>query len=150
MIKFHARKYEDLNLDEVHDLFALRSEIFVVEQNCAYQDIDGKDKNAVHIIGKKKNEIIAYARLFDKGDPYSDFASIGRVLVKKKSRGKSLGHQLMGFCIKFLETNNPNCSIIISAQTHLEKFYYKHGFKKQGESYLEDGIPHIEMLKEAF
>jgi ElaA protein len=148
MIKFHVKKYEDLNLDELHDLFALRSEIFVVEQNCVYQDIDGKDKNAVHIIGKNENEIVAYARIFVRGESYSDFTSIGRVLVKKKSRGKSLGHQLMGFCIKFIETNNPKSSIKISAQTYLEKFYYMHGFRKQGESYLEDGIPHIEMLKE--
>jgi len=150
MIKFHVRKYQDLSLDEEHDIFALRSEIFVVEQNCVYQDIDGKDKNAVHIIGKNENEIVAYARIFVRGESYSDFTSIGRVLVKKKSRGKSLGHQLMDFCIKFLETNHPKCSIKISAQTHLEKFYYKHGFKKQGDSYLEDGIPHIEMLKEVF
>ena len=150
MIKFHVRKYQDLSLNEGHDIFALRSEIFVVEQNCAYQDIDGKDKNAVHIIGKNENEIVAYARIFVRGESYSDFTSIGRVLVKKKSRGKSLGHQLMDFCIKFLETNHPKCSIKISAQTHLEKFYYKHGFKKQGDSYLEDGIPHIEMLKEVF
>ena len=150
MIKFYVKKYEDLNLDEAHDLFALRSEIFVVEQNCVYQDIDGKDKNAVHIIGKKENEIIAYARMLNRGESYNDFISIGRVLVKKKSRGKSLGHQLIAFCIKFLETNYPKCSIKISAQTHLEKFYYKHGFKKRGASYLEDGIPHIEMLKEAF
>jgi ElaA protein len=150
MIKFHVKKYEDLNLDELHDLFALRSEIFVVEQNCLYQDIDGKDKDALHVLGKNKNEIVAYARIFVRGESYSDFTSIGRVLVKKKSRGKSLGHQLMAFCIKFLETNNPKCSIKISAQTHLEKFYYKYGFRKQGESYLEDGIPHIEMLKEVF
>ena len=150
MIKFHVRKYQDLSLDEGHDIFALRSEIFVVEQNCVYQDIDGKDENAVHIIGKKEKEIVAYARIFVRGESYSDFTSIGRVLVKKKSRGKSLGHQLIAFCIKFLETNNPKCSIKISAQTHLENFYYKHGFRKQGESYLEDGIPHIEMLKEVF
>jgi ElaA protein len=148
MIKFHVKKYEDLNLDELHDLFALRSEIFVVEQNCVYQDIDDKDKDALHVLGKNENEIVAYARIFVRGESYSDFTSIGRVLVKKKSRGKSLGHQLMAFCIKFLETNNPKCSIKISAQTHLEKFYYMHGFRKQGESYLEDGIPHIEMLKE--
>ena len=150
MIKFHVRKHQDLSLDEGHDIFALRSEIFVVEQNCVYQDIDGKDKNAIHIIGKSENEIVAYARIFVRGESNSDFTSIGRVLVKKKSRGKSLGHQLMAFCIKFLETNYPKCSIKISAQTHLEKFYFKHGFRKQGESYLEDGIPHIEMLKEAF
>jgi ElaA protein len=148
MIKFHVKKYEDLNLDELHDLFALRSEIFVVEQNCVYQDIDGKDKDALHVLGKNENEIVAYARIFVRGQSYSDFTSIGRVLVKTKSRGKSLGHQLMPFCIKYLETNNPKCSIKISAQTHLEKFYYMHGFRKQGESYLEDGIPHIEMLKE--
>jgi ElaA protein len=150
MIKFHVKNYEDLYLDELHDIFALRSEIFVVEQNCLYQDIDGKDKDALHVLGKNKNEIVAYARIFVRGESYSDFTSIGRVLVKKKSRGKSLGHQLMAFCIKFLETNNPKCSIKISAQTHLEKFYYMHGFRKQGESYLEDGIPHIEMLKEVF
>ena len=148
MIKFHVKKYEDLNLDELHDLFALRSEIFVVEQNCVYQDIDGKDKDALHVLGKNENEIVAYARIFVRGESYSDFTSIGRVLVKKKSRGKSLGHELMAFCVKYLETNNSKCSIKISAQTHLEKFYYKHGFRKQGESYLEDGIPHIEMLKE--
>ena len=150
MIKFHVRKYQDLSLDEGHDIFALRSEIFVVEQNCVYQDIEGKDKNAVHIIGKNENEIIAYARIQEREESYIDFTSIGRVLIKKKNRGKSLGHQLMAFCIKFLETNYPKCSIKISAQAHLEKFYFKHGFRKQGESYLEDGIPHIEMLKEAF
>jgi ElaA protein len=150
MIKFHVRKYQDLSFDEGHDIFALRSEIFVVEQNCVYQDIDGKDKNAIHIIGKSENEVVAYARIFLRGESNSDFTSIGRVLVKKKSRGKSLGHELMAFCVKYLETNNTKCSIKISAQTHLEKFYYKHGFRKQGESYLEDGIPHIEMLKEVF
>ena len=150
MIKFHVRKYQDLSLDEGHDIFVLRSEIFVVEQNCVYQDIDGKDKNAIHIIGKSENEIVAYARIFVRGESNSDSTSIGRVLVKKKSRGKSLGHQLMTFCVKYLETNNAKRSIKISAQTHLEKFYYKHGFRKQGESYLEDGIPHIEMLREVF
>ena len=149
MIKFHVKKYQDLSLDEAHDIFALRSEIFVVEQNCVYQEIEGKDKNAVHIIGKNENEIIAYARIQEREESYIDFTSIGRVLIKKKNRGKSLGHQLMAFCIKFLETNYPKCSIKISAQAHLEKFYFKHGFRKQGESYLEDGIPHIEMLKEA-
>jgi ElaA protein len=150
MIKFHVRKYHDLSSDEAYDIFALRSEIFVVEQNCLYQDIDGKDKERCSYIRKNENEIVAYARIFVRGESYNDFTSIGRVLVKKKSRGKSLGHQLMAFCIKFLETNNPKCSIKISAQTHLEKFYYKHGFRKQGESYLEDGIPHIEMLKGVF
>jgi ElaA protein len=147
MLSFFLKKMDELNSSEQHDIFALRSEIFVVEQECIYQDIDGKDKEALHITGKKGNEIVAYARIIESGVSYPDHISIGRLMVKKKHRRKAHGHELLSVCLRFLEEQNPKESIKISAQSYLENFYNNHGFKKQGKGYLEDGIPHIAMIK---
>lgn len=147
MVSFYLKKREELSSSELHDIFALRSEVFVVEQKCIYQDIDGKDIDALHVYGKNKNEIVAYARILQTGVSYSDYISIGRLLVKKKDRGKGLGHELLSYCIHSIERKNLKSSIKISAQAHLENFYNRHGFKKNGEGYLEDGIPHIAMIR---
>ena len=139
----YYKKFDTLSRKEIHDLFLLRSEVFVVEQNCVYQDIDGKDENADHVLLKKNSKIIAYARILKGSD--SNNISIGRVVVSKKERGNSLGSYLLDFILKKLHEEKPNRQIKISAQAHLEKFYKNHGFKKISNTYMEDGIPHISM-----
>tara|TARA_S200000501_G_scaffold344641_1_gene356557 strand:- start:147 stop:593 length:447 start_codon:yes stop_codon:yes gene_type:complete len=147
MISFSAKRFNSLTKLEIHDIFALRAEVFVVEQECIYQDIDGKDKEALHIIGKQRNDVVAYARILEKGISYSDHISIGRVVVKKTNRGKLIGKKLLKFCLFQLDKNQPHQEIKISAQMHLEKFYNNYGFIKLGKGYLEDGIPHIAMIR---
>jgi ElaA protein len=124
----------------------MRSEVFVVEQNCIYQDIDYKDQKAIHVLLKKNKELIGYTRIFNKGDYFKN-ASIGRVLVSKNNRENNYGSQLMEASIKVIKTKFKVSKISISAQTYLKQFYNNLGFKVTGEEYLEDGIPHIAMIK---
>lgn len=140
-------KFEEFTLDELYDLMQLRSQIFVVEQDCVYLDQDGKDKKALHVLGFKGKKICAYARLFDKGE-YFDLCSIGRVIVAEDERRYAYGHTLMNESIKAIKEYYGEDKIKISAQKYLKKFYESHGFIQKGEEYLEDGIPHIGMLKE--
>jgi len=146
MLVFECKKFDLLSLKEVHDIYALRAAVFVVEQDCVYQDVDGNDFSAYHILGKKEDKIVAYARLLAPGVSYEDYASIGRVVTSKKIRGKKQGHLLMEYCIEKIKLHFPTEKIKISAQSHLEKFYNKHAFVGTGEAYLEDGIPHIGMV----
>ena len=111
-----------------------------------YQDIDSKDQSALHIIGKNKNKIIAYTRVFKGGDYFKE-ASIGRVVVSLKERHLNYGQQIMEASIVAIKNNYQTTEIKISAQKYLEKFYNNLGFNTLGEPYLEDGIPHIGMLK---
>lgn len=143
---FQHKKFDDLSIQELHALYALRLEVFVVEQDCVYQDIDGKDPKALHIIGKEGKELVAYARIFEKGIIYSNFASIGRIVTSPIYRGKKIGHALVDYCIEQCKNTYPNQNIKISAQAHLEHFYNKHGFIAFGKTYLEDGIPHVGMI----
>ena len=138
---WEIKEWAELSPNEVENIFSLRSEVFVVEQYCVYQDIDGKDQKAKHILGKKDNEIIAYARIFKPGDYFKE-ASFGRTVVKKPDRGKGVGDILVTNCLK----NITEEEIKISAQSYLKGFYGKHGFVAKGEEYLEDGIPHIAMF----
>ena len=147
MISFYERNFNELSLTMVHDMFALRSQIFVVEQKCVYQDIDGKDINAKHVIGVEKEKVIAYARILNFHLSNPTFVSIGRIIISKKERGKGYGHKLVDFCIGIINKRWPTKRIKISAQAHLKEFYEYHGFIKKGNEYLEDGIPHIEMNK---
>ena len=147
-VTFCIKEFDKLSLIELYDLLALRTEVFVVEQECFYQEVDGKDKNAQHILGKKEGKLVAYARLLKKGASYKNHTSLGRLVVKKKERGRSLGHELLSFCLDYIKDNQTENKIKISAQSHLESFYNQHGFVKYGEQYLEDGIPHILMIKE--
>ncbi len=143
---FEVKNFDDLTKKELYEILRLRSEVFVVEQDCVYQDIDNKDYKALHVIGKKEGNIIAYTRLFDGGD-YFDTPSIGRVVVKEEQRKYKYGHQLMEASIEAILQNYDNSTITISAQKYLIKFYENLGFKTIGETYLEDGIPHIRMIR---
>jgi len=145
-MKFVNRRFEQLSPDELYDLLALRSEVFVVEQDCVYQDIDGKDRKALHVLGYIDNKLVAYARCFDAGDYFNERA-IGRVVVKMTYRKHDYGHQLMDAALKATFDRWGEGPVHISAQTYLIDFYKKHGFEPYGESYLEDGIPHMAMIK---
>ncbi len=142
------KNFDSLTREELYEILRLRSEIFVVEQNCAYQDIDDKDFNALHLYSRdaKTGQIIAYSRLFQPGDYYIQ-ASLGRVAVKEKYRREGLGQLLIKKCIEEIEKNFHTKPIKIGAQSYLKEFYEMHGFKQIGEEYLEDGIPHIHMLR---
>ena len=138
---WEVKEWAELSTNEVENIFSLRSEVFVVEQDCVYQDIDGKDQKAKHVLGKKNNEIIAYARIFKPGEYFKE-ASFGRAVVKKTERGKGVGDELVINCLE----NITEEEIKISAQSYLKGFYGKHGFKAEGNEYLEDGIPHTAMF----
>ncbi len=142
-MKFDVKRYNDIDSKTLHNIFLLRSEVFVVEQECAYQDIDGKDFKSIHIIGKQKEEIIAYSRIMSLN---KEFCSIGRVLVKKELRKKGIGIKLMTKSIKEATNEFNRRKIKISAQEYLKNFYTNLGFKHTGKCYIEDGIPHIEMI----
>ena len=145
-ITFKIKRFNELSVTELHDVLQIRSEVFVVEQNCVYQDIDGKDQRALHVLGYYQNELTAYSRLFDAGN-YFEEASIGRVIVRKKFRKFNFGHELMRFSISAIEENFNQIAITISAQEYLKKFYESHGFVQTSDIYLEDDIPHIQMKR---
>ncbi|HET8828759.1 MAG TPA: GNAT family N-acetyltransferase [Pelobium sp.] len=142
-----VKTFEQLSKQELYEILALRSEIFVVEQQCVYQDLDFKDQKALHILGKKGNILAAYTRVFNANE-YFKQASIGRVLVKDSYRHMALGHKIIEASIASIYSYFKPQQILLSAQQHLKQFYNKHGFKQIGEGYLEDGIPHIKMLKD--
>ena len=142
-----VKKFSELSIEELYQILRLRSEVFVVEQDCVYQDLDNKDQISVHIFIKEKNEIVAYTRIFKSGDYYKN-PSIGRVVVSKKNRGKELGKKIMISSIYYIQENLKGDKIELSAQKYLDKFYKDLGFYKIGEDYLEDGIPHQRMIKE--
>lgn len=141
-----VKKYEEFSLPELYNLLQLRTAVFVVEQDCVYQDIDGKDTNALHVLGIKRGHIVAYARCFPPGF-YFETAAIGRVLVKKEERKFGYGHQILKAAITAVETAYDTTTIQLSAQQYLTRFYETHGFKTVGKGYLEDGIPHVAMVK---
>ena len=145
-MKFVVKKFEELDIHELYGIMQLRSEVFVVEQDCVYQDVDGKDQKALHVLGIKDDKIIAYTRAFMAGD-YFDDASFGRVVVSKDQRQYGYGHDLIKATVEAIGHNFNETTIKISAQTYLKKFYESHGFVQTGNEYLEDGIPHIAMNK---
>lgn len=145
-MNIQIKTFEELSTTELYNLLQLRSEVFVVEQDCVYQDIDGKDEKAFHILGFKDQTLVAYTRLFKPGDYFAE-ASIGRVVVKENYRKFNFGYAIMEASINAVETHFSETVIKISAQEYLQRFYENLGFKKEGESYLEDGIPHIAMIK---
>ncbi|TVZ56374.1 ElaA protein [Lutibacter sp. Hel_I_33_5] len=145
-MKIIIKSFQELNTTELYKILQLRSEVFVVEQDCVYQDIDDKDQKSLHVFGIKKDKIVAYTRIFKPSD-YFNNASIGRVVVLNSERKYGFGHDIMKASITAIKNQFNTDKITISAQTYLQKFYESHGFKKIGEEYLEDGIPHIEMLR---
>ena len=146
MFQITIKKFSELTTNELYEILQLRSEVFVVEQDCVYQDIDFKDQKALHVIGIKKNKIVAYTRVFKSGD-YFEKPSIGRVVVTEKERINKYGFQIMKASIKAIDTFFNEKEIKISAQKYLKKFYESLDFEMIGEEYLEDGIPHIGMIK---
>jgi len=140
------KKFNDLSTIELYEILQLRSKVFVVEQDCVYQDIDGNDQKALHIIGTIENKIIAYTRCCRPGDYFRE-ASIGRVVVKESQRKFKRGNQIMNNSIKAIKDHYKTNTIKISAQCYLNKFYTNLQFKPIGEKYLEDGIPHIYMIR---
>tara|TARA_Y100000385_G_scaffold182065_1_gene188038 strand:+ start:605 stop:1045 length:441 start_codon:yes stop_codon:yes gene_type:complete len=143
---FTIKRFNDLSIHELYVILQLRSEVFVVEQDCVYQDLDNKDLDAYHVLGVLDKEIVAYARIFKPGDYFLE-SSIGRIVVKKEFRKFQYGYKLVENSIQFIENNLQQNTILISAQSYLTKFYNSLGFIRVGEEYLEDGIPHIKMLK---
>jgi ElaA protein len=140
-----TKTFSELDTEDLYQILRLRSEVFVVEQDCVYQDIDNKDQNAIHLYYKENDHIVAYTRIFKAGHYYEN-PCIGRVVVSKKNRGKDLGKKIMIDSIEYIKQNIKGEKIELSAQKYLDKFYKDLGFYKKGVEYLEDGIPHQKMF----
>ena len=138
--------FSDISAAHFHDIVALRIKIFVIEQNCPYQELDGKDKDAIHLYYMDSEDtVVAATRILPVKISYEE-VSIGRVVVAEELRGTGLGHELMKQSMLCVKAQFGNVDVRLSAQKHLEHYYEKHGFKSTGKEYLEDGIPHVEML----
>lgn len=146
LLEWKTKRFETLSSLELYELLKLRSEVFVVEQNCVYLDIDGKDEKALHLLGTFEGKIVAYARLFKPKDYFTE-ASIGRVVTHPDFRERKIGHILMREAVEGIRIYFGESKITISAQLYLKKFYESHGFIQTSEMYLEDDIPHIEMKR---
>jgi len=148
-VQWHVSDFDGLTLNDLYDLIAARIEVFIVEQNCPYQDVDGKDRQALHLWARDHtNQVVAYARITYPGVRFSE-PSIGRVITTQAGRSKGLGRELMTRAVAVIEARYPEQPIRISAQQYLEKFYKSLGFVTVSEPYLEDNIPHLEMLRSA-
>lgn len=145
-IIWNFKTFEELTTTELYEILQLRAEVFVVEQDCPYNDIDGKDMKCGHLWAVLDDKVIAFTRIVPQGISYKE-ASIGRVATHKDYRHLKLGHQLMSHSLEIIENVYGTSSVRISAQSYLKNFYEKCGFQQVSEEYLEDDIPHIEMLK---
>lgn len=146
-MKTVIKRFEDLELKELYEILKLRVDVFVVEQECPYPEIDGKDIDSIHLYLKEEDEIAAYMRILPKGLSY-ETASLGRVIVKENHRGKKLGNLLLEEGLRYIDNVMKEDVITIGAQEHLQGFYEAFGFKKISPMYLEDGIKHIDMRRE--
>ena len=146
-MKWHLKEFEELNPDELYGILQLRSEVFVVEQDCVYQDLDNKDQMSRHLFLEDNNEIVGVSRIISEGVSYDEM-SIGRVVVKQSHRGQGLSKKMMGKAIDFIIYDLNKSKIRLSGQAYLEKFYTDLGFVKVSDCYLEDGIDHFEFLYE--
>ncbi len=140
------KPFEELTAKELYQILQLRNEVFIVEQNCPYQDMDNKDLKAFHLMAVEDEKIIAYSRLLPPGISYSE-SSIGRIVNSRSVRKKGMGKQLMTESISRINQLFNTSVIRIGAQLYLKDFYQSFGFIQQGDIYLEDNIPHIIMLK---
>lgn len=147
MITFSIKRFSELTVHELYSIIKLRQDIFVIEQQCIYEDCDGKDIESLHVLGLYDSEIVAYCRILPKGLSYDSYCAIGRVLTSATSRKNGFGRQLMIHAIDYCETHFKE-NIKISAQHHLEPFYQSLGFDTISEVYLEDDIPHVAMVRE--
>jgi ElaA protein len=143
---FHWARLEQLDAQQFHEIILNRERVFVVEQNCAYQEADEYDPVSWHLTCRVEGTLAAYLRIVDPGHKYTE-ASIGRVLTVSQYRGIGIGKDLLSRAIEGAERYYPDQAIRISAQSHLHRFYGSYGFQQVGEAYLEDNIPHVEMLR---
>ena len=140
------KSFDTLTKAELYAVLQLRSEVFVVEQACVFQDLDGSDDRAMHLLGLQGDQLVAYARCFSAGVKFAE-ASIGRVVAQGRVRGTGIGHTLMREAIMRSQQHWGAQPIRIGAQTRLNNFYAQHGFVDTGKPYVEDGIDHLEMLR---
>ena len=145
---FTIQHYQQISKDDLFDVLALRTKVFVVEQNCPYQELDANDKNAYHVYYKNKGIVVAVLRLYLAGDIQQ--VNIGRVAVAAEFRKLGLGKKMMIASLNFITDKFKNQDIFLSAQIYLTEFYQSLGFEIHGEEFLEDGIPHINMIKGNF
>ena len=138
--------FDALSPRALYDLLRLRTDVFVIEQNCVFQDMDGADPDCHHLLGEREGRLLAYARLVPAGLKFAE-ASIGRVVSDPTTRGTGMGHALMREAVSHLHMRWGQQPIRIGAQAHLQGFYRQHGFEPAGPIYIEDGIDHIEMLR---
>jgi ElaA protein len=146
-MRWEALSFSELDTSTLYKMMELRQEVFVVEQDCPYMDADGDDLFAIHLMGWKGEQLVAYLRMFEPSKKYVE-ASIGRVVTSPSVRGEGLGIDVMKRGIDYAHTNFVGTPIRISAQTRLRRFYENLGFEVVGEGYLEDGIPHLPMVKQ--
>jgi len=144
-INWKCKSFGELSVHELYTILQLRTEVFVVEQNCVFQDMDNKDQSSYHICGWQHDQLIAYTRLVPAGVSYKE-ASIGRVITAPSARRTGAGKELMQYSIKKLYELWGKQSIKLGAQLYLKKFYESFGFEQTSDIYIEDGIPHIEMM----
>ena len=145
-IIWKIKSFEELSIHELYEILKVRQEVFIVEQTCYYLDADGYDDKALHIWAETNGEIAAYCRIFSQGIKYPE-TSIGRVLTNTKYRNLKLGKTLINIALQAIETHFETSECRISAQNYLLEFYKSFGFEDTGKKYLEDDIPHTEMVR---
>lgn len=145
LIQWKLSAFDALSAHALYELLQLRTEVFVVEQNCIFQDLDGADAQATHLTGRRDGQLLAYARCFPAGIKFAE-ASIGRIVTSKRVRGSGLGHLLIEQALAAVATLWGRQPVRIGAQARLKNFYTGHGFVDVGIAYLEDGIEHLEMI----
>lgn len=146
MISWTLKKFDELTIHELYAILQLRNEVFAIEQNCVYPDMDNKDQPSYHLMGMQNEKLIAYARIIPPGIVYNE-PSIGRVVTSPVVRGTGMGKELMKRSIRHIEELYGETPIRISAQVYLQKFYTELGFQTTGDVYIEDNLEHIEMVK---
>jgi len=145
-ITWHWHSFQELNSSQLYDLLKLRQDVFIIEQECIYPDIDNLDQQCLHLLGYEGNQLIACLRLIPAASSHSGNLSLGRIITISQKRGIGLGSALMNETMTYLARHYSTEKVQLSAQHHLQSFYYKHGFMSIGEPYDEDGILHIAML----
>lgn len=147
-MKWTVKSFDQLSTRDLYALLALRTDVFVVEQECPYPELDGRDLFCHHLLVEEEGQLVAYLRILPKGQSFAD-VSIGRVVIKQSHRGKGLAKPLMEKALDYILQEWQEERVMISAQAHLEQFYSQLGFEPVSEVYLEDGIPHLDMLYQA-
>ena len=146
--RFIWHNFDSISKEQLYDVLSLRQRVFIIEQDCFYEDLDYSDQKANHLLLYKDNKLIGYSRVFAPGTKY-DAASIGRIVTDLGFRGKGYGKDITQESIQFLKNNFPGSDISISAQYRLVDFYEDFGFEREGSVYLEDDIDHIKMTLKA-